>query len=174
MDKELNNIVEQGLKDMEEERKKQEEEDRAKLSIKLVSTLLEIMNEQPRGTYDNITPEEGSAIIESLEKRYPALKVSYDPGFLFWGNLFLHGYETFTIDFLDKIIKLEPTEIKLFFKGLYDVYVGSVIEKGDLIAQVVDAYDKGEIDKVIEEFRKAIAQMEIDDSELEETVNNAY
>lgn len=171
MDKELNDIVEQGLKDMEEEKEKQEAEDRAKLSIKLVSTLLEIMNEQPRGTYDNITPEEGSAIIESLEKRYPALTIDYDPGFLFWGNLFLHGYETFTVDFLDKIIKLEPTEVKLFFKGLYDVYVGSVIEKGDLIMQVVDAYDKGEIDKVIDMFRESLKQMEADDEELKDLAN---
>lgn len=175
MDEELNNIVEEGLKDMEEERAKQEEEDRAKLSIKLMSTLLEIMNDEPRGAYDNITPEEGSAIIESLEKRYPALHIDYDPGFLFWGNLFLHGYETFTVDFLDKIIKLEPTEVKLFFKGLYDIYVGSVIEKGDLIMQVVDAYDNGKIEEVIEDFRKAVDQMKVDDEEeLQELVDNAY
>jgi len=160
MDEELNSVVEEGLKDMEEERAKQEEEDKAKLSIKLVSTLLEIMNEEQRGAYDNITPEEGSAIIESLEKRYPALHIEYDPGFLFWGNLFLYGYETFTVDFLDKIIKLEPTEVKLFFKGLYDIYVGSVQEKIDLMCSIVQKYDEGNIDEAMKELKEALNEME--------------
>ena len=168
MDKELENVVEEGLKDMEEEREQQEEEDRAKLSIKLVSTLLEIMNEEQRGAYDNITPEEGSAIIESLEKRYPALHIEYDPGFLFWGNLFLYGYETFTVDFLDKIIKLEPTEIKLFFKGLYDIYVGSVQEKLDLICNIVSKYDEGKIDEAVGELKEALKEME-ENIEFEKT-----
>ena len=158
--KKLENVVEEGLKQMEEERLKQEEEDRAKLSIKVVSTLLEIMNEEQRGAYDNITPEEGSAIIESLEKRYPALHIEYDPGFLFWGNLFLYGYETFTVDFLDKIIKLEPTEVKLFFKGLYDIYVGSVQEKLDLICNIVKSYDEGKIEDTIKELKDALKEME--------------
>ena len=164
MDEELNKVVDEGLKEMEEERKVQDEEDRARLSIKIASTLLEIMNDEPRGTYNNITPEEGSAMLESLEKRYPSLVVENDPGFLFWGNLFLLGYETFTVDFLDKIIKLEPTEVKLFFKGLYDIYVGSEItraqEKYSIMYNVVNSYEDGKIEDIIKEFKENIKEEE--------------
>ena len=164
MDEELNSMIDEGLKDMEEEKAKQEMEDRAKLSIKLVSKLLEIMNEQPEGTYDNITPEEGSSIVESLRKRYPPLEVKWDPGFIFWGNLFLFGYNTFTIDFLDKVTKLEPTEIKLLFKGLFDIYLGSLSDYDILKLGIVNAYDNGKIDDFVAKLKETIDYSELEDT----------
>lgn len=173
MDKETEQLIDDGLKDMEEEREAQRLEDAAKLSIKITTFLMEIMNEVPEGTYANITPEEGSALLESIEKRYPVLNIEYDPGFLFWGYLFREGYETFTVDFLDKIIKLEPAKVKLFFVGLYDLYIGAMQEAVEhevsLLNHIISSYENGKIEDAINEIKETLNSInEAEEEKVEE------
>lgn len=155
MDKELNN------------------EQEVELTHKLHQKLLEIMNESPEGTYDNITDEEEENQIESLTERYPEIDLVPDPRFSFWGSLFLLGYDNFSIDFLDKVLKRDPAEIKAMFRGIYDLYINKDIyfmdKELDFLSGIIAEYDAGNIDSMMQFYKKLLKNNE--DNEEQETDN---